>query len=168
MLSGLGRDKVCTDKRIFKSLEVTEERPGRAGSKDLVSIRRHVESGVSQLCLQTVLRDAGTTRTSPRRVSTSSRSSQKAVISLCTCVWQVEAGSDVPSESKVDQRTTLPAENGLSHTPIIAPKPPSLGGLQPQPAGNVCKPTSHAEVCYQSFLRAAYLTDNVCESASYK
>ncbi|CAG01494.1 unnamed protein product, partial [Tetraodon nigroviridis] len=47
---------------------------------------------------------------------------------------EVEAGSEVPSESKVDQRTTLPAENGLSHTPIIAPKPPSLGGLQPQPA----------------------------------
>uniref|UniRef100_H3CZG0 Phosphoinositide phospholipase C n=1 Tax=Tetraodon nigroviridis TaxID=99883 RepID=H3CZG0_TETNG len=59
---------------------------------------------------------------------------------------QVEAGSEVPSESKVDQRTTLPAENGLSHTPIIAPKPPSLGGLQPQPAGNVGKPASHAEV----------------------
>uniref|UniRef100_A0A671TVU4 1-phosphatidylinositol 4,5-bisphosphate phosphodiesterase n=1 Tax=Sparus aurata TaxID=8175 RepID=A0A671TVU4_SPAAU len=37
-----------------------------------------------------------------------------------------EAGSDAPSESKVDQRVTLPAENGLSHTPIIAPKPPSL------------------------------------------
>lgn len=61
---GLGRDKVCADKRIFKSLGITEERPGRAGSKDLVSIRRHVESGLSQLCLQTVLRDAGTTRTS--------------------------------------------------------------------------------------------------------
>uniref|UniRef100_A0A8C6LFF0 1-phosphatidylinositol 4,5-bisphosphate phosphodiesterase n=1 Tax=Nothobranchius furzeri TaxID=105023 RepID=A0A8C6LFF0_NOTFU len=37
-----------------------------------------------------------------------------------------EAGSDAPSESKVDSRITLPAENGLSHTPIIAPKPPSL------------------------------------------
>uniref|UniRef100_A0A674P9K9 Phosphoinositide phospholipase C n=1 Tax=Takifugu rubripes TaxID=31033 RepID=A0A674P9K9_TAKRU len=50
-----------------------------------------------------------------------------------------EAGSDVPSESKVDQRAMLPAENGLSHTPIIAPKPPSLGGHQPQSAGTVCK-----------------------------
>uniref|UniRef100_A0A3Q0R6H9 1-phosphatidylinositol 4,5-bisphosphate phosphodiesterase n=1 Tax=Amphilophus citrinellus TaxID=61819 RepID=A0A3Q0R6H9_AMPCI len=42
-----------------------------------------------------------------------------------------EAGSDAPSEPKVDQRVT-PAENGLSHTPIIAPKPPSLVGHQPQ------------------------------------
>uniref|UniRef100_A0A8C5GJ52 1-phosphatidylinositol 4,5-bisphosphate phosphodiesterase n=1 Tax=Gouania willdenowi TaxID=441366 RepID=A0A8C5GJ52_GOUWI len=38
------------------------------------------------------------------------------------------------SESKVDQRVALPAENGLSHTPIITPKPPSLVGLQPQSA----------------------------------
>uniref|UniRef100_A0A8C6LFI0 Phosphoinositide phospholipase C n=1 Tax=Nothobranchius furzeri TaxID=105023 RepID=A0A8C6LFI0_NOTFU len=41
---------------------------------------------------------------------------------------------DAPSESKVDSRITLPAENGLSHTPIIAPKPPSLAGQQPQSA----------------------------------
>uniref|UniRef100_A0A3Q3WAF3 1-phosphatidylinositol 4,5-bisphosphate phosphodiesterase n=1 Tax=Mola mola TaxID=94237 RepID=A0A3Q3WAF3_MOLML len=41
---------------------------------------------------------------------------------------------DAPSESKVDQRATLPAENGLSHTPIIAPKPPLLVGHQPQSA----------------------------------
>uniref|UniRef100_A0A7N8Y574 1-phosphatidylinositol 4,5-bisphosphate phosphodiesterase n=1 Tax=Mastacembelus armatus TaxID=205130 RepID=A0A7N8Y574_9TELE len=47
-----------------------------------------------------------------------------------------EAGSDAPSESKVDQRVTLPAENGLSHTPIIAPKPPSMAG-QTQSAGAV-------------------------------
>uniref|UniRef100_A0A672HKB6 1-phosphatidylinositol 4,5-bisphosphate phosphodiesterase n=1 Tax=Salarias fasciatus TaxID=181472 RepID=A0A672HKB6_SALFA len=45
---------------------------------------------------------------------------------------EVEAGSDAPAESKVDQRVTMPAENGLSHTPIIAPKPPSLVGHQPQ------------------------------------
>uniref|UniRef100_A0A3Q3NHP9 1-phosphatidylinositol 4,5-bisphosphate phosphodiesterase n=1 Tax=Labrus bergylta TaxID=56723 RepID=A0A3Q3NHP9_9LABR len=45
-----------------------------------------------------------------------------------------EAGGEAPSESKVDQRVVLPAENGLSHTPIIAPKPPSLGGHQPQSA----------------------------------
>uniref|UniRef100_A0A8C4IGB2 1-phosphatidylinositol 4,5-bisphosphate phosphodiesterase n=1 Tax=Dicentrarchus labrax TaxID=13489 RepID=A0A8C4IGB2_DICLA len=45
-----------------------------------------------------------------------------------------EAGSDAPSESKVDQRVTLPAENGLSHTPIITPKPHSLVGHQPQSA----------------------------------
>lgn len=53
------------------------------------------------------------------------------------CDGQVEAGSDAPSESKVDQRVTQPAENGLSHTPIIAPKPPSLVGHQPQSAGTV-------------------------------
>uniref|UniRef100_A0A3Q2ZD67 1-phosphatidylinositol 4,5-bisphosphate phosphodiesterase n=1 Tax=Kryptolebias marmoratus TaxID=37003 RepID=A0A3Q2ZD67_KRYMA len=46
-----------------------------------------------------------------------------------------EAGSDAPSESKVDSRVTLPAENGLNHTSIIAPKPPSLVGHQPQTAG---------------------------------
>uniref|UniRef100_A0A3P8TNP5 1-phosphatidylinositol 4,5-bisphosphate phosphodiesterase n=1 Tax=Amphiprion percula TaxID=161767 RepID=A0A3P8TNP5_AMPPE len=45
-----------------------------------------------------------------------------------------EAGSDAPSESKVDQRVALPSENGLSHTPIITPKPPSLVGHQPQSA----------------------------------
>uniref|UniRef100_A0AAQ5ZV28 1-phosphatidylinositol 4,5-bisphosphate phosphodiesterase n=1 Tax=Amphiprion ocellaris TaxID=80972 RepID=A0AAQ5ZV28_AMPOC len=45
---------------------------------------------------------------------------------------EVEAGSDAPSESKVDQRVALPSENGLSHTPIITPKPPSLVGHQPQ------------------------------------
>lgn len=48
---------------------------------------------------------------------------------------QVEAGSDAPSDSKVDSRVTVPAENGLSHTTIIAPKPPSLVGPQPQSAG---------------------------------
>uniref|UniRef100_A0A674NMB2 1-phosphatidylinositol 4,5-bisphosphate phosphodiesterase n=1 Tax=Takifugu rubripes TaxID=31033 RepID=A0A674NMB2_TAKRU len=53
---------------------------------------------------------------------------------------EVEAGSDVPSESKVDQRAMLPAENGLSHTPIIAPKPPSLGGHQPQSAAGCSDP----------------------------
>lgn len=47
---------------------------------------------------------------------------------------QVEPGSDAPSECKVDQRVTSPAENGLSHTPIIAAKPPSLVG-QTQSAG---------------------------------
>uniref|UniRef100_A0A3B4TZ36 1-phosphatidylinositol 4,5-bisphosphate phosphodiesterase n=1 Tax=Seriola dumerili TaxID=41447 RepID=A0A3B4TZ36_SERDU len=47
-----------------------------------------------------------------------------------------EAGSDAPSESKVDQRVALPAENGLTHTPIIAPKPPSLVG-QTQSAGAI-------------------------------
>lgn len=150
MVSGLGRDKACTDKWLFKILEIKEERPGRAGNKDLVSIRRHVESGLSQLCLQTVLQDAGTTTTSREESQQVPVGPKKpSIIRLCTCVWQVEAGSEVPSESKVDQRTTLPAENGLSHTPIIAPKPPSLGGLQPQPAGNVGKPASHAEVCYQ-------------------
>lgn len=50
---------------------------------------------------------------------------------------QVEAGSDAPAESKVDPRATLPAENGLSHTPVIAPKPPSLVGHQPQSAGTL-------------------------------
>lgn len=47
---------------------------------------------------------------------------------------QVEAGSDAPSESKLDQRMTSPAENGVSHTPVIAPKPPSVVG-QTQSAG---------------------------------
>ncbi|XP_042371126.1 1-phosphatidylinositol 4,5-bisphosphate phosphodiesterase beta-1-like, partial [Plectropomus leopardus] len=63
----------------------------------------------------------------------------------------VEAGSDAPSESKVDQRATLPAENGLSHTPIIAPKPPSLVGHQPQSAGSL-KPSVKTEDIIQSVL----------------
>uniref|UniRef100_A0A7N6BVL8 1-phosphatidylinositol 4,5-bisphosphate phosphodiesterase n=1 Tax=Anabas testudineus TaxID=64144 RepID=A0A7N6BVL8_ANATE len=41
---------------------------------------------------------------------------------------EVCTGSDAPSEFKLDQRVMLPAENGLSHTPIIATKPPSLAG----------------------------------------
>lgn len=53
----------------------------------------------------------------------------------CVSNLQVEAGSDALSEAKVDQRAALPAENGLSHTPIIAPKPPSLLAHQPQSAG---------------------------------
>ncbi|KAM4632807.1 1-phosphatidylinositol 4,5-bisphosphate phosphodiesterase beta-1 [Polymixia lowei] len=61
---------------------------------------------------------------------------------------EVEAGGDAPSEPKVDQ---LPAENGLSHTPIIAPKPPSLGGHQPQPTGSV-KPSVKTEDIIQSVL----------------
>ncbi|TMS12026.1 hypothetical protein E3U43_016984 [Larimichthys crocea] len=48
---------------------------------------------------------------------------------------EVEAGSDAPSESKVDQRVTLPAENGLSHTLIITPKPPAAG----RPPAPVCR-----------------------------
>ncbi|KAM8726660.1 1-phosphatidylinositol 4,5-bisphosphate phosphodiesterase beta-1 isoform 4-T5 [Acanthopagrus schlegelii] len=64
---------------------------------------------------------------------------------------EVEAGSDAPSESKVDQRVTLPAENGLSHTPIIAPKPPSLVGHQPQSAGSL-KPSVKTEDIIQSVL----------------
>ncbi|KAJ0060971.1 hypothetical protein NL108_003292 [Boleophthalmus pectinirostris] len=63
----------------------------------------------------------------------------------------VEAGSDAPCESKVDSRVSLPAENGLSHTPIIAPKPPSLGGHQPQPAGSL-KPAVKTEDIIQSVL----------------
>uniref|UniRef100_A0A8C5GK89 1-phosphatidylinositol 4,5-bisphosphate phosphodiesterase n=1 Tax=Gouania willdenowi TaxID=441366 RepID=A0A8C5GK89_GOUWI len=55
------------------------------------------------------------------------------------------------SESKVDQRVALPAENGLSHTPIITPKPPSLVGLQPQSAGSL-KPGVKAEDIVQSVL----------------
>uniref|UniRef100_A0A8C6LED8 1-phosphatidylinositol 4,5-bisphosphate phosphodiesterase n=1 Tax=Nothobranchius furzeri TaxID=105023 RepID=A0A8C6LED8_NOTFU len=58
---------------------------------------------------------------------------------------------DAPSESKVDSRITLPAENGLSHTPIIAPKPPSLAGQQPQSAGSL-KPSVKTEDIIQSVL----------------
>ncbi|KAG7240244.1 hypothetical protein INR49_027055, partial [Caranx melampygus] len=63
---------------------------------------------------------------------------------------EVEAGSDAPSESKVDQRAVLPAENGLSHTPIITPKPPSLVG-QTQSAGSL-KPAVKTEDIIQSVL----------------
>lgn len=75
-----------------------------------------------------------------------------------SCDAQVEAGSDAPSESKQDQRVTLPAENGLSHTPIITPKPPSLVGHQPQSAGTVSitslqLPSSH-------FLKMSFLKNS--------
>lgn len=76
--------------------------------------------------------------------STQNSSAEESVVSavilqICSteCDGQVEAGSDAPSESKVDQRVTLPAENGLSHTLIITPKPPALVGPQPQSAGIV-------------------------------
>uniref|UniRef100_A0A8C4ZK16 Phosphoinositide phospholipase C n=1 Tax=Gadus morhua TaxID=8049 RepID=A0A8C4ZK16_GADMO len=46
---------------------------------------------------------------------------------------EADAGGDAPSEPKVDQRAAVPSENGLSHTPVSAPKPPSVGGHQPQP-----------------------------------
>ncbi|XP_054617426.1 1-phosphatidylinositol 4,5-bisphosphate phosphodiesterase beta-1 isoform X1 [Dunckerocampus dactyliophorus] len=63
---------------------------------------------------------------------------------------EVEAGSDPPSESKADARAVLPAENGLTHTPI-APKPPSLVGHQPQSAGSL-KPPVKTEDIIQSVL----------------
>ncbi|XP_067338677.1 1-phosphatidylinositol 4,5-bisphosphate phosphodiesterase beta-1 isoform X2 [Channa argus] len=63
---------------------------------------------------------------------------------------EVETGSDVLSESRMDQRVTLPAENGLSHTPIIAPKPPSLVG-QNQSAGS-SKPLMKSEDIIHSVL----------------
>uniref|UniRef100_A0A8C6TSM1 1-phosphatidylinositol 4,5-bisphosphate phosphodiesterase n=1 Tax=Neogobius melanostomus TaxID=47308 RepID=A0A8C6TSM1_9GOBI len=62
-----------------------------------------------------------------------------------------DAGSDAPCESKVDSRAPLPTENGLSHTPIITPKPPSLGTHQPQPTGSL-KPTVKTEDIIQSVL----------------
>uniref|UniRef100_A0A3Q2FUX1 1-phosphatidylinositol 4,5-bisphosphate phosphodiesterase n=1 Tax=Cyprinodon variegatus TaxID=28743 RepID=A0A3Q2FUX1_CYPVA len=64
---------------------------------------------------------------------------------------EVEAGSDALPESKGDQRVAVPAENGLSHTPIIAPKPPSLVGHQPQSAGSL-KPSVKTEDIIQSVL----------------
>uniref|UniRef100_A0A3P8UNA9 1-phosphatidylinositol 4,5-bisphosphate phosphodiesterase n=1 Tax=Cynoglossus semilaevis TaxID=244447 RepID=A0A3P8UNA9_CYNSE len=63
---------------------------------------------------------------------------------------EVEAGSDAPSESKLDQRMTSPAENGVSHTPVIAPKPPSVVG-QTQSAGSL-KPSVKSEDIIQSVL----------------
>ncbi|XP_038141984.1 1-phosphatidylinositol 4,5-bisphosphate phosphodiesterase beta-1 isoform X3 [Cyprinodon tularosa] len=66
---------------------------------------------------------------------------------------EVEAGSDALPESKGDQRVAVPAENGLSHTPIIAPKPPSLVGHQPQSAGTgSLKPSVKTEDIIQSVL----------------
>ncbi|XP_041831604.1 1-phosphatidylinositol 4,5-bisphosphate phosphodiesterase beta-1 isoform X1 [Melanotaenia boesemani] len=63
---------------------------------------------------------------------------------------EVEAGSDAPSESKLDQRTALPAENGLP--PIIAPKPPSVGSHQSQSAAGSLKPSVKTEDIMQSVL----------------
>ncbi|TKS75924.1 1-phosphatidylinositol 4,5-bisphosphate phosphodiesterase beta-1 [Collichthys lucidus] len=73
------------------------------------------------------------------------------ILQICSpeCDGQVEAGSDAPSESKVDQRVTLPTENGP--TPIITPKPPALVGPQPQSAGSL-KPSAKTEDIIQSVL----------------
>uniref|UniRef100_A0A8C5B4Y2 1-phosphatidylinositol 4,5-bisphosphate phosphodiesterase n=1 Tax=Gadus morhua TaxID=8049 RepID=A0A8C5B4Y2_GADMO len=57
---------------------------------------------------------------------------------------EADAGGDAPSEPKVDQRAAVPSENGLSHTPVSAPKPPSVGGHQPQPTGSL-KPLVKSE-----------------------
>uniref|UniRef100_A0A8C7SI37 1-phosphatidylinositol 4,5-bisphosphate phosphodiesterase n=1 Tax=Oncorhynchus mykiss TaxID=8022 RepID=A0A8C7SI37_ONCMY len=46
---------------------------------------------------------------------------------------EVCAAGDDPMEP--DPRVTLPAENGVSHAPIISSKPPSLVSHQPQPTG---------------------------------
>uniref|UniRef100_A0AAZ3RNM8 Phosphoinositide phospholipase C n=1 Tax=Oncorhynchus tshawytscha TaxID=74940 RepID=A0AAZ3RNM8_ONCTS len=48
---------------------------------------------------------------------------------------EVCAAGDDPMEP--DPRVTLPAENGVSHAPIISSKPPSLVSHQPQPTGRV-------------------------------
>ncbi|KAJ8009499.1 hypothetical protein DPEC_G00089520 [Dallia pectoralis] len=58
---------------------------------------------------------------------------------------QVEAGGDDPKEP--DPRVTLPAENGVSHAPVITPKPSN----QPQPTGSV-KPAVKTEDVIHSVL----------------
>uniref|UniRef100_A0A665V621 1-phosphatidylinositol 4,5-bisphosphate phosphodiesterase n=1 Tax=Echeneis naucrates TaxID=173247 RepID=A0A665V621_ECHNA len=72
-----------------------------------------------------------------------------------------EAGSDGPSESKVDQRVTLPAENGLSHTPIITPKPPSLVGQTHCFHFTICLflPWLWLFICFSSELEAQSLEE---------
>ncbi|XP_023808615.1 1-phosphatidylinositol 4,5-bisphosphate phosphodiesterase beta-1 isoform X2 [Oryzias latipes] len=62
---------------------------------------------------------------------------------------EVEAGSDAPTESKVDRGVVQPAENGLE-TPIIPSKPPSLVGPT-QSAGSL-KPAAKTEDIIQSVL----------------
>ncbi|XP_059898380.1 LOW QUALITY PROTEIN: 1-phosphatidylinositol 4,5-bisphosphate phosphodiesterase beta-1-like [Gadus macrocephalus] len=56
---------------------------------------------------------------------------------------EADAGG-TPRLPKVDQRAAVPSENGLSHTPVSAPKPPSVGGHQPQPTGSL-KPLVKSE-----------------------
>lgn len=154
MVSGLGRDKVCADERLFKLLEITEERPGQAG-KDLVSIRRHVESGLSQLCLQTVLRDAGTTRTFPEE-SQQVHARPKKPSSVCALVydrWRQEA------LSRQSRRWTSGRRCRQRTDWVTRP----LSPLNP-PHWEVSSPS--LQVMYQnltcwslSFLRSAYLCE---------
>ncbi|KAG7253081.1 hypothetical protein CRUP_021192 [Coryphaenoides rupestris] len=55
-------------------------------------------------------------------------------------------------EEELDkERAVVPSENGLSHTPVIAPKPPSTGGYQPQPTGSL-KPSVKTEDIIQTVL----------------
>uniref|UniRef100_A0AAY4D5N4 1-phosphatidylinositol 4,5-bisphosphate phosphodiesterase n=1 Tax=Denticeps clupeoides TaxID=299321 RepID=A0AAY4D5N4_9TELE len=68
------------------------------------------------------------------------RASQLAALTLEEGREEVdnkEAGGDAPSEPKTDPKPA-PTENGMSHAPLIAPKPASLVSHQPQPSGNVC------------------------------
>uniref|UniRef100_A0A8C7JE42 1-phosphatidylinositol 4,5-bisphosphate phosphodiesterase n=1 Tax=Oncorhynchus kisutch TaxID=8019 RepID=A0A8C7JE42_ONCKI len=60
------------------------------------------------------------------------RANQLAALTL-------EEGAEEEDSREVcpDPRVTLPAENGVSHTPIISSKPPSLVSHQPQPTGSV-------------------------------
>ncbi|KAL2082130.1 hypothetical protein ACEWY4_021948 [Coilia grayii] len=61
---------------------------------------------------------------------------------------EVEKGGDAPSEPKADPKP-LPAENGMSHAPIIAPKPPSVVNQQPPPT---VKPAVKSEDIIQTVL----------------
>ncbi|XP_063079502.1 1-phosphatidylinositol 4,5-bisphosphate phosphodiesterase beta-1-like [Engraulis encrasicolus] len=61
---------------------------------------------------------------------------------------EVEKGRDAPSEPKADPKP-LPAENGTNHTPLIAPKPPSVVNQQPPIA---VKPMLKTEDIVQAVL----------------
>lgn len=144
-LSVLGKtegEKVCTD----ESGDYYQERPGHAG--------RHVESGLSQLRLQTVLWDAGTARTSWEE-------SQQVHVhpgnpsSACPLVydrWRQEAMYR-PSQRWTRGRRCLQRTDWATR-PSSPPNPPHWEATSPNLQVLYAKPTSHhnitAKVCYRS------------------
>ncbi|XP_070296936.1 1-phosphatidylinositol 4,5-bisphosphate phosphodiesterase beta-1-like, partial [Salvelinus sp. IW2-2015] len=86
----------------------------------------------------------------------------------------VEAAGDDPMEP--DPRVTLPAENGVSHAPIISSKPPSLVSHQPQPTGSVKTAVKTEDViqCVSTEMEAQTLLEKLttiaeeCQSVQLK
>lgn len=123
--------------RLFKVSEITEER----------HTGRHVESGSSQLRLQTVLWDAGTNRTSwegSQQVHTHPRNPSSA----CPLVydrWRQEVMSR-PSQRWTRGPCCLQRTDWATR-PSSPPNPPHWEAISLNLQVLYAKPTSHAKIC---------------------